>query len=185
VIVSGYPAILLGRTRATEDVDAYVERITADKFREFYNVAGDFTDWRSHHISFVKIRDARSEVRSHLQLYLDLEEKEVNMGGKEQQWSAVLIALEQGISQEALKNFLEMFRQDVPFDQAILLNLKVSGEEKKPAALMLAEAETERSILIDLIGEKFEFYLIPLSQIITENTKGQAPRFLLLVYTAY
>ena len=37
VIVSGYVSILLGRTRATEDVDILIEKINLRKFRDFYN----------------------------------------------------------------------------------------------------------------------------------------------------
>ena len=36
VIISGYVSILLGRSRATEDVDLFIEKITFDKFLELY-----------------------------------------------------------------------------------------------------------------------------------------------------
>ena len=37
VIVSGYISILLGRTRATEDIDIFVEELNQGKFIELYN----------------------------------------------------------------------------------------------------------------------------------------------------
>ena len=37
VIILGYVSILLGRSRATEDVDLYIERISFDKFLLIYN----------------------------------------------------------------------------------------------------------------------------------------------------
>ncbi len=37
VIVSGYVAILLGRSRTTEDVDIFVKEMEKEKFREFYD----------------------------------------------------------------------------------------------------------------------------------------------------
>jgi len=36
VIISGYISILLGRARATEDVDVFIKKISLDKFSEFY-----------------------------------------------------------------------------------------------------------------------------------------------------
>ena len=36
VIISGYVSILLGRSRATEDVDLFIEKITFEKFLEVY-----------------------------------------------------------------------------------------------------------------------------------------------------
>jgi len=37
VIISGYVSILLGRSRATEDVDLFIERLSIDKFMSFYD----------------------------------------------------------------------------------------------------------------------------------------------------
>lgn len=37
VLVSGYVAILLGRTRTTEDVDFFIEKLSSDRFSAFYN----------------------------------------------------------------------------------------------------------------------------------------------------
>lgn len=37
VIISGYVSILLGRSRATEDVDIFIERIPEEKFLKLYN----------------------------------------------------------------------------------------------------------------------------------------------------
>lgn len=37
VIVSGYTAILFGRSRNTEDVDIFIERMNFERFSEFYN----------------------------------------------------------------------------------------------------------------------------------------------------
>lgn len=37
VIISGYISILFGRTRTTEDVDIFIEKIPGEKFLEFYN----------------------------------------------------------------------------------------------------------------------------------------------------
>lgn len=37
VIISGYVSILLGRSRATEDVDLYIKKISFDRFLELYN----------------------------------------------------------------------------------------------------------------------------------------------------
>jgi len=39
VIISGYVSILLGRTRATEDIDVFIEKISLEKFSEFYEDA--------------------------------------------------------------------------------------------------------------------------------------------------
>ena len=36
VVISGYVSILLGRARATEDIDVFMERISKEKFSEFY-----------------------------------------------------------------------------------------------------------------------------------------------------
>lgn len=36
VLISGYISLLLGRTRTTEDVDIYIQRITIEKFLELY-----------------------------------------------------------------------------------------------------------------------------------------------------
>ena len=36
VIISGYISILLGRARATEDIDIFIEKITAEKFSKLY-----------------------------------------------------------------------------------------------------------------------------------------------------
>ncbi|MBU0957734.1 MAG: hypothetical protein KKF56_02890 [Nanoarchaeota archaeon] len=36
VIISGYISILLGRARATEDVDVFIKKISLEKFSEFY-----------------------------------------------------------------------------------------------------------------------------------------------------
>lgn len=36
VVISGYVAILLGRTRATDDIDVFIKPITRDKFSELY-----------------------------------------------------------------------------------------------------------------------------------------------------
>lgn len=38
VIVSGYVAILLGRSRTTEDIDLFIEKITSEKFQKLFNV---------------------------------------------------------------------------------------------------------------------------------------------------
>lgn len=38
VIVSGYVAILFGRNRASEDVDMLIEKMTFDKFKEFWTL---------------------------------------------------------------------------------------------------------------------------------------------------
>ncbi|MBU2523560.1 MAG: hypothetical protein KKE23_04725 [Nanoarchaeota archaeon] len=37
VIISGYVSILLGRTRATEDVDVFIEKISSEKFSKLYS----------------------------------------------------------------------------------------------------------------------------------------------------
>ena len=37
VIISGYVSILLGRTRTTEDVDIFIERISEEDFLKFYS----------------------------------------------------------------------------------------------------------------------------------------------------
>ena len=39
VIISGYVSILLGRTRATEDIDVFIEKISLEKFSNFYEDA--------------------------------------------------------------------------------------------------------------------------------------------------
>lgn len=39
VIISGYVSILLGRTRATEDIDLFIKHISIEKFAEFYEEA--------------------------------------------------------------------------------------------------------------------------------------------------
>ncbi len=36
IVILGYVSILLGRARATEDVDIYIKRISFEKFKEFY-----------------------------------------------------------------------------------------------------------------------------------------------------
>src|SRR3989344_8336536 len=36
VIISGYIAILFGRSRNTEDIDLFIEEITFEKFRQFW-----------------------------------------------------------------------------------------------------------------------------------------------------
>ena len=43
-IISGYISILLGRSRATEDVDIFIKRISKDKFKDMYEelVKGGF-----------------------------------------------------------------------------------------------------------------------------------------------
>jgi len=37
VIVSGYVSILLGRSRATEDIDLFIKKVTLEKFKELFN----------------------------------------------------------------------------------------------------------------------------------------------------
>jgi hypothetical protein len=37
VVISGYVAILFGRSRTTEDVDIFIEKIDFDAFRKFFN----------------------------------------------------------------------------------------------------------------------------------------------------
>lgn len=37
VIISGYVAILLGRSRTTEDIDIFIEEISLETFRKFYS----------------------------------------------------------------------------------------------------------------------------------------------------
>jgi len=41
VIIAGYVSILLGRSRATEDVDLFIERISKEKFKELYEKLSD------------------------------------------------------------------------------------------------------------------------------------------------
>ena len=36
VLISGYVSILLGRSRATEDIDIFIEKISKERFREMY-----------------------------------------------------------------------------------------------------------------------------------------------------
>jgi len=38
VVISGYVSILLGRTRTTEDVDMFIEKIDFKKFKQFFNI---------------------------------------------------------------------------------------------------------------------------------------------------
>jgi hypothetical protein len=45
VIVSGYVAILFGRTRGTEDVDILVENLDVEKFDKFYKTLADRGFW--------------------------------------------------------------------------------------------------------------------------------------------
>jgi len=37
VVISGYVSILLGRTRATEDVDVFIEKISSERFSKLYD----------------------------------------------------------------------------------------------------------------------------------------------------
>ena len=37
VVVSGYVAILLGRTRATDDIDVFIKPLSKDEFFRLYN----------------------------------------------------------------------------------------------------------------------------------------------------
>src|SRR3989344_3131371 len=37
VIISGYVSIILGRARATEDIDVFIKKISKEKFSELYN----------------------------------------------------------------------------------------------------------------------------------------------------
>ena len=39
VIISGYVSILLGRTRATEDIDVWIKKVSREKFLQFYKEA--------------------------------------------------------------------------------------------------------------------------------------------------
>ena len=44
VIISGYPAIFFGRSRATEDVDVFIEKISKEKFHEFWELTKENFD---------------------------------------------------------------------------------------------------------------------------------------------
>jgi len=57
VIVSGYVSILLGRTRATEDVDILIENINKEKFQKFYNLVYDKNMWILNQITMEKSYD--------------------------------------------------------------------------------------------------------------------------------
>ncbi|MFA4886821.1 MAG: hypothetical protein WC595_01280 [Candidatus Nanoarchaeia archaeon] len=39
VLISGYVSIFFGRARGTEDVDVFIDEISEEKFKEFYNAA--------------------------------------------------------------------------------------------------------------------------------------------------
>ncbi len=44
VIISGYPAIFFGRSRATEDVDMFIEKISKEKFLELWEASKENFD---------------------------------------------------------------------------------------------------------------------------------------------
>src|SRR3989344_7210766 len=44
VIISGYPAIFFGRSRATEDVDMFIEKIPKEKFLEIWEASKENFD---------------------------------------------------------------------------------------------------------------------------------------------
>src|SRR3989344_5981901 len=54
VIVSGYVPILLGRTRATEDVDILIDKIEMRKFKDFYNSIYNSNMWILNEIKLEK-----------------------------------------------------------------------------------------------------------------------------------
>ncbi len=45
VIVSGYVSIILGRTRVTEDIDVFIEKISEEKFLQLYKALKDANFW--------------------------------------------------------------------------------------------------------------------------------------------
>lgn len=45
VIVSGYVSILFGRSRATEDIDLFIETVSKQKFDEFMKIIGERDMW--------------------------------------------------------------------------------------------------------------------------------------------
>ena len=45
VVISGYVAILLGRTRATDDIDVFIKKISKDKFSKLYAELKDKGFW--------------------------------------------------------------------------------------------------------------------------------------------
>ncbi len=55
VIISGYVSILLGRARATEDVDIFIKRISKEKFIEMHNdlIENDFWCLNSNNVNTI------------------------------------------------------------------------------------------------------------------------------------
>lgn len=45
VIISGYVSIILGRTRVTEDIDVFIEKISEEKFSQLYKALKDANFW--------------------------------------------------------------------------------------------------------------------------------------------
>lgn len=45
VIISGYVAILLGRSRTTEDIDIFIDKINFEDFSKFFNAIADNGYW--------------------------------------------------------------------------------------------------------------------------------------------
>ncbi len=45
VIISGYVSILLGRSRTTEDIDVFIDKIGYDDFQRFFNLSSDSGYW--------------------------------------------------------------------------------------------------------------------------------------------
>lgn len=65
VIISGYVAIILGRSRTTEDIDIFIDKIDAETFRKFFGLATDNGYWT---IDSESLDDAFDRLQSSLSI---------------------------------------------------------------------------------------------------------------------
>ena len=67
VIISGYVAIILGRSRTTEDIDIFIEKIDSDAFGKFFNAVEKKGYWA---VDSESVEDAFDRLQSGLSIRL-------------------------------------------------------------------------------------------------------------------
>lgn len=65
VIVSGYVAIILGRSRTTEDIDIFIDKVDSETFRKFFSLATSKDYWA---IDSESLEDAFDRLKNSLSI---------------------------------------------------------------------------------------------------------------------